>query len=84
MTYMMTCERGGHSVPTGDAIKIDGKWWCYDCVRAEIERLHEFCKELWWARRNLAFGPAGEKQVLAEFPWITEPIRAAEAAGGEE
>lgn len=39
---------------------------------AENATLRELAKELWWARRNMAFGPAGEAAVLRQFPWINE------------
>ena len=38
----------------------------------ERDSLRKLAVELWRARRNLAFGPAGEAAVLREFPWLGE------------
>lgn len=37
-----------------------------------IEQLMELCCELWRARRN-AYGPAGERLMLDEHPWLAGP-----------
>jgi hypothetical protein len=41
-------------------------------AKAEIDSLRDLATELWRARRNMAFGPAGETALLAEFPWLQQ------------
>lgn len=37
-----------------------------------IEELMDLCKNLWKTRRNLAYGPAGERAMLKTYPWLEE------------
>lgn len=43
---------------------------------AEVDRLRRLAVELWGSRRNMAYGPAGEAAILAEFPFLRELERA--------
>ena len=47
-------------------------------LRGEVERLEALCRELWLARRRMAYGPSSEAVMLQRHPFL-----AAEAAGGE-
>lgn len=41
---------------------------------AEVDRLRRLAVELWGSRRNMAYDPAGEAAILAEFPFLRELI----------